>query len=234
MQSETLYLWPTAVMTRQYEKSAAFHQALVEAVKPRELYPPLPKASGGVGYKWNRFDASGWNGNLFRELQHVPEMRELQSMFEDAAKEYICDHMDVRYKGRNVFMRAFANRYEKGQHICGHHHGAVHFVIIYYPQIGAPGTTNVSEGALMLHDPRGGIQQTTTAYGPRFEIMPKEGMLLVLPGYLYHEVGPYFGTPARISISADVLIQYADYPMYNTPFKIERAGEEGGKVHLLT
>lgn len=233
MKQESLFLWPSIVMTRRYEKPVAFNKALVDAVTPRAIAPPVERSTGGTGTTWNRFDPTGWHGNLFADLAHVPEMGELRAMMEDAVKEYIRDHLDQRYLGRKAYMRGFANFYENGSQIMGHHHGGVHLATVYYPQAGIPATDNPTEGRIVFSDPRGGIQQTTTEYGQRYAVTPEDGMLLVIPGYLAHETGPYFGSPPRVAISADVLIQYANYNAWNEPLIIEQAGVHGGRVTLI-
>lgn len=49
-------------------------------------------------------------------------------------------------------------------------------------------------------------------------------MMVVLPGYLHHETGPFHGSPARVAISADILIQYKSMRAFNEPVEIKAAG----------
>lgn len=229
-----LRLWPTVVELRHHVVTEEFNAALVRAVEPRELYPPVEKEIGGKGVTWDRFDPVGWHGNLFAELAHVPEMMRLKGMFEEAARDYLAAHLDKRYLGRRVFIRAWANRYEKGMSVCNHDHGAAHLTATYYAQIGPRATLDPLEGCLILTDPRGGTLLTTTPYGQRYVVPPTPGLMVVMPGYLRHETGPFHGTPARIAISADIAIQPADMRHYNPPFIVEAAGGQSMFPHHLT
>lgn len=234
MLQETLALWPTVIELRHFGKPAAFNAALVAAVEPRELYPPVEKETGGRGVSWDRFDPSGWRGNIFAELAHVPEIIELERMFAEAARAYIASHLDRRYLDRTLLLRGWANRYERGQSIVGHHHGAVHLTATYYAQVGAPATGDPLEGRLILSDPRGGIMCTTAPHGQRYVITPEPGLMMVMPGYLSHETEPFHGAPARVAISVDIVLQMTDLRHYRALGSIEAAGGEAVYPRHLT
>ena len=64
-------------------------------------------------------------------------------------------------------------------------------------------------GTCMAADPRSGartVPKMQDPFGYNFDIQPEEGLLVVFPGWMLHEVHPYYGNDVRISLSANALI----------------------------
>jgi Putative 2OG-Fe(II) oxygenase len=208
MQTSVMTLWPTNILV-EHHTDRAFDYALAKALLDREEHLRRHPSH-------DRFDSRGWNFNLFREFAGDPAFARLESMFRAAVDSYRNRFLDpARYRDRKVLMRAWWNGYELGQNIPGHHHSGVHLTASYYPQAGEPKTNDPEEGALIFLDPRGAAT-TFDAVGPKFSIRPQAGMLVMFPGYLVHETGPYNGETMRIAISADILLA-GDLSKYSAP-----------------
>lgn len=87
-----------------------------------------------------------------------------------------------------------------------HSHPLCFMVGVFYVQVPE------KSGDILLHDPRGGViwpeplavtepDKQTRAY---HRITPKEGQLLLFPGYLVHSVEPNLSDQVRISIAMSI------------------------------
>jgi uncharacterized protein (TIGR02466 family) len=82
-----------------------------------------------------------------------------------------------------------------------HNHPVSALTAVYYV------TVPKNSGDILLHDPRGGIDYSWWNYNDRrrpfIRITPKEGTMLIFPGYLVHSVEANLSRAPRISIVID-------------------------------
>lgn len=91
-----------------------------------------------------------------------------------------------------------------------HDHAEAHFAIAYYPDAGdADLELQPDSGKLSFVDPRRGgtIIPGIDLFPSQFGIQPRNGLLVVFPGWLQHFVQPYRGHRPRVSISCNVRLE---------------------------
>jgi uncharacterized protein (TIGR02466 family) len=102
---------------------------------------------------------------------------------------------------------AWANVSGPGAFNMPHVHGGTYWAAVYYVRIGEG-----DGGQLVLHDPRmpglrmhaPGVRFTNLGPEVRAEIKPKEGLLVMFPGWLSHSVEPWQGSGERISVAMNI------------------------------
>ncbi|MEL7450018.1 MAG: TIGR02466 family protein [Pseudomonadota bacterium] len=106
-------------------------------------------------------------------------------------------------------MEGWANVLRHGQYNSLHCHPNAAWSGVYYVTGNAePEDEHPFSGRLELVDPRPGASlsysERTSLYG-RFMVNPIAGQMVVFPGWLQHQVHPYFGPGERISIAFNVV-----------------------------
>lgn len=104
-------------------------------------------------------------------------------------------------------IEAWANVGGPGAFNMPHIHGGTYWSAVYYVRIG-----DGDGGELVLHDPRmPGLRMHAPQLrfrniGPdvKVKILPKEGLMLLFPGWLSHSVEPWSGSGQRISIAMNI------------------------------
>lgn len=99
-----------------------------------------------------------------------------------------------------------------GGYIVAHDHADAHWSIAYYVDAGdADPETDPDSGALAFLSPVGGAGSVggTSLFPSTFTVRPRDGVLVVFPGWLQHYVHPYRGTRPRISVSCNVRMELA-------------------------
>jgi uncharacterized protein (TIGR02466 family) len=102
---------------------------------------------------------------------------------------------------------AWANVSGPGAFNMPHVHGGTYWAAVYYVRVGEG-----DGGQLVLHDPRmpglrmhaPGIRFSNMGPDVRAEIRPKEGLLVMFPGWLSHSVEPWLGSGERISVAMNI------------------------------
>ena len=106
---------------------------------------------------------------------------------------------------------AWANILRNGEYNSLHSHPNAFWSGVYYVTGNTkPADDNQFSGRLELLDPRPGASLSyplrTRLYG-RFLVDPTPGQMVVFPGWLQHQVHPYFGNEQRISIAFNMMIR---------------------------
>lgn len=138
-------------------------------------------------------------------LQSYPEIKKLYEFFAKSfhslANEYSPTTMDEIYAsmgettGRLPFMR-------KGDYKQVHNHSGTSLVAVYY----MGDVDNEKEGGkLVLHDPSFNNTMRTKPK-PTHEIETKKNRIVVIPGYIWHEVTPYFGEDVRSAVVMNITL----------------------------
>ena len=138
-------------------------------------------------------------------LEGYPEIKKLYEFFAESfyklANEYSPTTMEEIYlsmgetTGRLPFMR-------KGDYKQIHNHSGTSLVAVYY--MGE--VNNEKEGGkLVLHDPSFNNTMRTKPK-PTHEIETKKNRIVIMPGYIWHEVTPYTGEDVRLAVVMNITL----------------------------
>jgi uncharacterized protein (TIGR02466 family) len=102
---------------------------------------------------------------------------------------------------------AWANISGPGAFNMPHVHGGTFWAAVYYVRVGEG-----EGGQLVLHDPRmpalrmhaPGVRFSKMGPELKAEIKPKEGLLVLFPGWLSHSVEPWHGSGERVSVAMNI------------------------------
>ncbi len=102
---------------------------------------------------------------------------------------------------------AWANVSGPGAFNMPHVHGGTFWAAVYYVRVGEG-----KGGELVLHDPRmpglrmhaPGVRFSNAGPELRADIKPKEGLIVLFPGWLSHSVEPWLGVGERISVAMNI------------------------------
>ena len=102
-------------------------------------------------------------------------------------------------------------RQRAGQFNANHNHPGCHWSGVYYVQAGKyDGDPLPKAGHLQFYDPRGSINMITHPgrglFATTLRIEPKDGLLVLFPGWLFHSVNPFLSDVERISIAFNAKI----------------------------
>ena len=107
-------------------------------------------------------------------------------------------------------VQAWARVMRHGHHALVHDHAEAHFAATYYPDAGdAELDRHPDSGKLNFLDPRrgGAAIPGVDLYPSQFAIEPRNGLLVVFPGWLQHFAQPYRGGRPRVSVSCNVRVE---------------------------
>lgn len=118
------------------------------------------------------------------------------------------DPRDPRY--HNFAMAGWANVLRNSQYNSLHRHPNAFRSGVYYVNGNASAEPkHPFSGKLELIDPRSGASlnymEGTNLYG-RCLVNPSPGQMVVFPGWMQHQVHPYFGPGERISIAFNITV----------------------------
>jgi hypothetical protein len=138
-------------------------------------------------------------------LERYPEIKKLHEFFAKGfyqiANEYSPTEIEEIYSsmgettGRLPFMK-------KGDYKQLHNHSGTSLVAVYY----MGDVDNAKEGGkLVLHDPS--FNNTVrTKPKPTYEIETKKNRIVIMPGYIWHEVTPYSGEDIRLAVVMNITL----------------------------
>ncbi|HSC88528.1 MAG TPA: TIGR02466 family protein [Polyangiaceae bacterium] len=202
---ERLELFPTHVFKRLYTGLEGVNERLARLCLEKER-EDQGLVRSNVGSWHSKNDLLKWKdpaievfGALVRDLVHAYAAERLQrdpSSFE-----------------LTMSSEAWANVSRAGHYAKPHVHPSANFAIVYYVDAGdeevrQPGGRPVS-GVLELLDPRNRPEMFHTPGVLPIDtvsLIPRAGLMLAFPAWLYHFVNPYQGTRPRISIACNVTV----------------------------
>lgn len=187
-------LFVTPLIVDDLADADALNAALEEQILRRRDADPGLKLSNRGGWQSNH-NFARWPGDAPRAL--IRRAIELASAHCERG-----DGADPRWS-----VEAWANVSGPGAFNMPHVHGGTYWAAVYYVRVGAG-----EGGQLVLHDPR---MPGLRMHAPtlrfrnlgaelRAEIKPKEGRMLLFPGWLLHSVEPWHGSGERISIAMNI------------------------------
>jgi hypothetical protein len=119
---------------------------------------------------------------------------DIMDRFKTAFDE-LCDVYE-HPKNYNITDLNIINPMNFGDYKSVHSHDKIDAFGIFYVDVGA----ETSGGHLKLYDPRWQNQKSFVGSKPYMEIVPKKGLLIAAPHYVWHEVTPYVGDLTRLSL----------------------------------
>ncbi|KZN55560.1 hypothetical protein N474_01095 [Pseudoalteromonas luteoviolacea CPMOR-2] len=212
LRTEEINLWPTRIITVEADQDITKGLAKIIMNKEKEILEgqaiEVAGNSKGITAHWLEYNVLNWD---------YPECRELRRRVLKGFKEY-CKSVGEDYRSpefRISGISCWANILRNGEGLLIHHHDpawiSAHFQVqcnqnpdkpegsgetVYY----RPGFIDRSHG-----DRQAG---SVSLWDEDWKINkdPKPGRLAFFPSYLRHEVRPYIGEIARISIALDVYV----------------------------
>jgi uncharacterized protein (TIGR02466 family) len=107
-------------------------------------------------------------------------------------------------------LNAWANVLRRGNYNTIHNHPESTWSGVYYVDVGTTATENPLSGVLELMDPRPFVEMVATPgqpFGRPVRIQPENGLMVLFPSWLYHQVHVYSGEGVRIAIAFNVPTQ---------------------------
>lgn len=198
-------LFPTPIGEFHVPESAAVNAALKRLILEREqAEPSSPKANVG-----------GWHSRPNLLEWPEPEIAALRGWIMEAVNHMVgaglkmAEQMGRKEKPRpgRLAAQAWANVSRAGSYHRTHNHPGSAWSGVYYVEAGDESPDAPLSGVLELPDPRPYANMTSTPgdpFGQKVLVRPKNGTIIMFPGWLPHFVNPYVGPGERISIAFNV------------------------------
>jgi uncharacterized protein (TIGR02466 family) len=197
----TVPLFATPIANHLWSDCGDLNRALSTLLHERERQTPSI-ARSNVGGWHSATDLFDWDapavGELAAGIRHY-----VGALFESVALDRQAATPTFRLEG-------WANILRHGQYNSVHSHPNAFWSGVYYVNGNpAPDGDHPFSGKLELLDPRPGVGMNyvegTKLYG-RFLVNPSPGQMVVFPGWLQHQVHPYFGAGERLTIAFNVIV----------------------------
>tara|TARA_Y100000004_G_C8846378_1_gene382759 strand:- start:88 stop:672 length:585 start_codon:yes stop_codon:yes gene_type:complete len=150
--------------------------------------------------KSNDSNVKAWHSN-YNTHEQTDSFDSINQKIVHECNEIINDFNDtkVRYEITNMWL----NMYEKGDHTVNHCHNALgsYYSCCYY--------TDVEENCSPIKFP------------PKLDIIPKNDMLIIFGGHVYHEVPPTSGKRTLISINFFNIDESLGIKRFDVPLKLK-------------
>ena len=187
-------LFVTPAIIDELAGAEALNAALQQVIQSRRRSTPGLRLSNRGGWQ-SAHDFADWSGDEGRAL--IRRATELASAHAQRA-----DGGAPRWT-----VESWANVSGPGAFNFPHVHGGTYWAAVYYVRVG-----DGQGGQLVLHDPRmPGLRMHAPGLrfrnmGPelRADIKPKEGLMVLFPGWLSHSVEPWQGAGERISVAMNI------------------------------
>lgn len=167
----------------------------------------------GVDKAIQKSNVSGWRSKedlLFLDNPYLTALAKEVSGAVTNLMDNASSKMESTSPSYQVQMYAWANINRRGAYNVVHNHPNHHWAGVYYVYVGKSDHGKPMSGLLEFSDPRPGaglIPVDNFGFGERIRIEPKEGMLVLFPGWLPHFVHPYEGDDVRISIAFNIKLE---------------------------
>jgi uncharacterized protein (TIGR02466 family) len=195
-------IFTTPIVNFRWPNTDELNQALREAILQHEA------RSAGI----SRSNVGGWHSqtDLFTwELDSIKALRgRIHTFVTELCRTVARDPQDPMH--RNFRLEGWANVMRHAQYHSLHSHPNAFWSGVYYVSGNPkPAQAHPFSGKLELVDPRPGaslsFSEHTSLYG-RFLLNPLAGQMVIFPGWLQHQVHPYFGPGERITIAFNVTL----------------------------
>lgn len=158
--------------------------------------------------------------NLLRLADTVPAIEQLRSMFITGAKRWLEAEEISGPEGIDLLL--FSNRMGRGESTIVHNHRA-DLIGIYYARTTVSNRPPISsvdgedyfeagDGVLLLHDPRFNANLTSVCHRDHIKVIPRPGLMLIFPAYVWHSVTPHRGEFHRLAFSMNFTLRWPTGP----------------------
>lgn len=199
--------FPTRVVTIQFPDTEPLNAELCDLFERR---PELD----------DRFNLHPDAQNLLRLADTVPAIKQLRANFIAGAKHWLDAEGIAGPEGIDLLL--FSNRSCRGESTVVHNHQA-DLIGIYYARTAdsdrqpidpADGDDyfDAGDGVLLLHDPRFNANLTTVCHRDHVKVVPRPGLMLIFPAYVWHSVTPHSGEFHRLSFAMNFTLRWPASP----------------------
>lgn len=195
--------FPTRVVTIQFPDTDPLNAELCDLLESR---PEID----------DRFNMHPDALNLLRLADTVPAIEQLRSMFITGVKHWLEAEGIAGLEGIDLVL--FSNRTGRGEFTIVHNHHA-DLVGIYYARTAVSKRQPIDpadgddyfeagDGVLVLHDPRFNANLSTVCNRDHIKVVPRPGLMLIFPAYVWHSVTPHQGEFHRLSFSMNFTLRW--------------------------
>lgn len=203
MQVTDYAFFPTRVMTIEFPETGPLNSQLCDLLERR---PELD----------DRSNIHPEALNLVRLAETVPAIQQLRAMFITGVKRWLNAEGIAGVEGLDLLL--FSNRMRRGEFTIVHNHPA-DLIGIYYARTAdssrppiqpADGEDyfDAGDGVLMLHDPRFNANLTAVCHRDHVKVIPRPGLMLIFPAYVWHSVSPHQGDFHRLAFSMNFTLRW--------------------------
>lgn len=203
-------LWPSFALIKHWDTPDGFNEKLSDLGIKVNLDTRVKDANNPK----NVGDTSNHMGhvrhNFITDHAHIPEIKQFASMVDYGVREYLQHVYNYEHEGDITMMgECFYQRRSHRENIGinNHTHMKCDFVVMYYSKINLdeglddhPHTSSLHKGAVRLYDPANigkrfwpCRNQDHAYYGGWYEIVPKEGTMIIIEGWQPHDSTYFFG-----------------------------------------
>jgi uncharacterized protein (TIGR02466 family) len=202
VKKEFTFTFATLILQREYEAVGELNQRLASVILERET-----DAEGVV-----KSNVGGWHSKTDFLHWEQPEAGQLFERVASAVKDFaaIERRVDAAALDLTVTAEAWANVARAGNYAKPHVHPNSNISGVYYVDVGDAPEADEHSGVIEFLDPRqrpGMFETEGTVPFDGYRVVPKTGLLLLFPAWLYHYVHPYRGSRPRVSVAFNVTIQ---------------------------
>lgn len=202
VKKEFTFTFATLILQRRFDAVEDLNQRLSRVILERE-----EKADGVV-----KSNVGGWHSATDFLRWEGAEAGQVFERVAGAVKDYaaIERRVDAATLDLTVTAEAWANVARAGNYAKPHVHPNSNISGVYYVDVGDAPEDDKNSGVLEFLDPRqrpGMFETDGTVPFDGYRVVPKNGLLLLFPAWLYHYVHPYNGTRPRVSVAFNVTIQ---------------------------
>lgn len=201
-------LFPVRVTTLRFESPPEFHQELTSFFAGTEQGHPEKSVE--------QFEQNDQR-NLLPLCASCPALAVARDMFLLGLKLWMKgEGIEGRY---SADMWMFPAYYTSDRHFVPAHNHMGHITSIYYVNTADPGERpivnpgkvgdyfKIENGVLILHDPKFNASLTKLTDDEYAKIVPRPGLMVVMPGSLWHTVTPSEGEVRRLALVADFTLR---------------------------
>ena len=202
-------VFPTRLTTIEFPDAAALNAEL------------LAIFDGDERYQQRDFLETADNSNLLRLCDTVPAVARLRDLFLFGLRHWMkVEGIAGRYRAELLMFPVYSL---PQQFVPAHNHLA-HVSAVYYARTadltdheiveygGAADYFRSDGGVLQLHDPRFNALLLDLAKKDSIKIFPRPGLMVLMPGYLWHSGTPNQSTFNRLAIVGDFILREPEAP----------------------
>lgn len=192
-----IFGFSTPISSRMIASAGQINPALRDEIMQRSEQEPGVKISNVGGWQ-SRSNLTSWT---------LPEVNRLQEEIQAG----VIRMMELAVKDKfacGVHVTAWANINQAGNFNKPHRHGGHHWSGVYYVSIPESPAEGIG-GQLEIRDPRpaaGIVDVPGFPMGNSLKVNPREGLMVIFPSWIDHQVLPFEGDGARISIAFNCML----------------------------